>query len=130
MRDFDLQKVIEHFKLDVPTAAMILFPDNMYPVHAINRVLSGKAHLNTVQLSALAKYLGVFIHDLFNVDSWHGAYSNSELVFTYNGYTATYNNGIITLRKNNKTLDTMLIPTGTTITELLTILNQKINGDN
>lgn len=131
MQEFSLQKVIDYYKLDASTAAKILFPDNMYPMHALNRVLGGKTHLNTDQLTALAKYLGVFIADLFSVESWKGTSLKGTLQFTREDYSAVYNNdGKVILRKGNNTIDIFLIPTGTTILELLTILNQKIDGNN
>ena len=54
-QNFNINKVIEHYKLDTEEVASTLFPHVRYQKLALDRVLKGEACLNTDQLQALAK---------------------------------------------------------------------------
>lgn len=126
---FDLRKVIKYFGADTNEVAKVLYPDRQYPRLALDRVLSGKTNLDTGQLTNLAKFFGVFVQDLFNIDSWKGETRNGMICFTKGIITAEYHNGICTIRNGNN-IENIIVPAGTSVTELITILNNKTNGSN
>lgn len=121
---FDLREVIKHFGADTNEVAKVLYPDRQYPRLALDRVLSGKTNLDTKQLTNLAKFFGVFVQDLFNIDSWKGETRNGMICFTKGAITAEYHNGICTIRNGNN-IANIIVPAGTPVTDLITILNKQ-----
>lgn len=128
---FDLREVIKYYGADSNEVAKVLYPDRQYPRLALDRVLSGKTNLDTDQLIKLAEFLGVFVQDLFSVNSWKGGRdTDNNLCFTKGPYKAVYRNGLISLHKDGQTEKVIIVSSGTTLTELITILNQTTNGNN
>ena len=80
-QSFDLAKVIEHFKLDREEVEAVLFPHVRYRKQALDRVLKGEGQLTVEQLQALANLSGVFIQDLFSLDTWKGGKEDNCLTF-------------------------------------------------
>ena len=137
MERFNLSNVIDHYKLDQAKLAELLFPTVKYPKLALNRILSGEAHLDTEQLENLAKFLGVFPHDLFFVSqNWKGSSEDGCLVFLKGEYKVklNYNGVLLTAYKQDKlihqelTLENMSVPAF--ITYITNIINNYENGNN
>lgn len=70
MSAFNINQIVTTYKLDEKTLAKELFPNNLHPHIAYERISSGKAFLNTKQLEMLAKIVGVQMHELFNSENW------------------------------------------------------------
>lgn len=102
MEKFNINQIIEHYKLDTNEVATMLFPYIKYPKQAFGRILKGEANLDTKQVENLASYIGVAVHDLYTVDDWRGSTENSSLVFTKGEYKVKLNYGgaYLTLLKN------------------------------
>lgn len=85
------------------------------------------------QVYRLADFLGVFVTDLFEVDTWKGSGLDKDAVKLEKGeYTALIRpNGLISLRKGAETIYNGVLSGLTSIDELLTTLNKIIeNGNN
>lgn len=94
-QSFDLAKVIEHFKLDREEVETVLFPHVRYRKQALDRVLKGEGQLTVEQLQALANLSGVFIQDLFSLDTWKGGKEDNCLTFLKGEFKVKLNyNGI------------------------------------
>lgn len=83
MSTFDINQIIDQFKLDETQVAKELFPTNMYPSVAFKRITSGKAFLDTNQVVKLADILGMHAADLFKRDTWSISIPNKERVITF-----------------------------------------------
>lgn len=87
----DLKSIIETRQLDVDQLAKNLFPANKYPKLALNRVLSGEANLDEVQIAYLATSLNTSIDDLYSNQSWKAKSSEGIHVFEKDGYKVELN---------------------------------------
>ena len=65
MEQFNINNVIEHYKLNTEDLAKVLFPTVKYPKQAFDRVLKGETDLDIKQIEALASHIGVLVTDLF-----------------------------------------------------------------
>ena len=103
-QQFDINKIIEHYKLNADDVAAVLFPHIRYKKQALDRVLRGEACIDTDQLQALAKLAGVFPHDLFAIYGWKGKSEDNYLTFVSGDYKVklNYNNVYLSLYKNNE----------------------------
>lgn len=106
MDKFNINKIIEYYGPNVDELGCVLFPRIKYPKQAFDRVLKGETNLDSAQIELLAKYLGVFVADLFSVDDWHGKWDNEHkcLSVVRGPYKINLNYGgaFITVYKNNK----------------------------
>lgn len=106
MDKFNINKIIEYYGPNVDELGCVLFPHIKYPKQAFCRVLKGETNLDSAQIELLAKYLGVFVADLFSVDDWHGGWDNEHkcLSVVRGPYKINLNYGgaFITVYKNNK----------------------------
>ena len=100
---FNINDIIENYKLDINELSMILYPAVKHPNLALNRVIKGETNLDTTQIQALASYIGVSVQDLFNND-WKSSIDNGHLVFTNGPYKArlNYQGAFLVLYKNEK----------------------------
>lgn len=103
-QEFDISKVIQHFKLDVNSVAEALFPNVRYKKLALDRIIKGEATLNTDQLMKLAELAGVIVGDLFSIDSWKGGIEDNCLTFIKGEYKAklNYNGSWLSVYKDNE----------------------------
>lgn len=104
MNKFDLNKAIEHFQLKPADVAKVLFPSAKYENLALQRVLKGKADLDTKQLYDLASFIGITVADLTTYDNWKGISENGYLVFIRGEYKAklNYNGVYLTIYKGTQ----------------------------
>lgn len=70
MNTIDLKGIIEAKGLDTLMVAQQLFPTNQYQRLALNRVMQGKALLDSTQISKLALLAGMSINELYNNGGW------------------------------------------------------------
>lgn len=89
--NFDISKIIERYGLDPDKVAEVLYPLAKYPKQAFARVLNGESHLDTMQVTRLADYIGVFVPELFNLDSWASKSEDGCLIFTKGLFKAKLN---------------------------------------
>ena len=137
MKQFDFNKVVEKYGITLRELAPILFPNAKYPLKAIYRIADGKAELSISQVEKLAAYLGVFVTDLFNIDSAR-AYSDNNNIKIVNGeYVAriNYNGSFITIFRNADLISQEVINTNAIkFTDLLKyislIIKKYENGNN
>ena len=129
-QSFNINKVIEHYKLDTKEFANTLFPHVRYQKLALDRVLKGEACLNTDQLQALAKLAGVFVHDLFTVDDWKGSSEDGCLTFIKDDYKVklNYKGVYLSIYKGPELIHQELALNNMTITEFIEHINKIINN--
>lgn len=113
MEQFNLNSVIEQYKLNTEELAKVLFPSVKYPKQALDRILKGEADLDVKQLQALAYHLGVLISDLFqsaNANNWYGVSEDNCLCFIKGEFKIklNYNGVYITVYKNNNVVDKII----------------------
>ena len=120
-QEFDINKVIEHYKLDVDDVANALFPNVRYKNLALKRVMDGQAQIDTEQLQALAKLAGVFTRDLFSFDLWKGGTEDGCLTLIKGDYKAKLNyNGVwLSLYKNNELIKQEMFTPNMTIDDFV-----------
>nr|DAW00973.1 MAG TPA: transcriptional regulator, HTH_3 family, Transcriptional Regulaator, Strucutral.9A [Caudoviricetes sp.] len=132
-QEFNINRVIEYYKLDVNEVAEALFPNVRYKKLALDRVLKGEAAINTEQLQALAKIAGVLTSDLFNIDSWKGSAEDGCLTFLKGEYKAklNYNGAWLSLYKNNELIKQEMFTPNMTLDEFIKHITElTINSNN
>lgn len=88
MSTFNLKYLIDKKGLNQEALAKELFPNNKFPVVALNRILDGIAYLDTAQLAVLAKICNVQIQELFTSESWSTKMEGNKIVFIKNNFSA------------------------------------------
>jgi len=129
---FNINKVIEHYKLDVNEVAEALFPHVRYKILALNRVLKGEAFLDTLQLEILAKLAGVLINDLFTFDEWKSGREDGCIIMTRGEYKVklNYNNTFITVTKGPQIIAQELIcPKHISVDDFISHINSLIKNN-
>lgn len=131
-QQFNINKVIEHYKLNTDDVAEVLFPHARYKKLALARVLKGEASLSTEQLEALAKLAGVFMHDLFFIaDNWKGAISEDGcLVFLKDDYKAklNYKGVLLSIYKGHDLIHQELALNNMSVSQFIEYINKVINN--
>ena len=103
MEQFNINNVIEHYKLNTEDLARVLFPTVKYPKQALDRILKGEANLDIVQVEKLANYIGVLVTDLFSTNTWKGFSEDECLTLQKGQYKAklNYNGVYLSIYKDN-----------------------------
>ena len=130
-QSFDLAKVIEHFKLDREDVEAVLFPHVRYRKQALDRVLKGEGQLTVEQLQALANLSGVFIQDLFSLDTWKGGKEDNCLTFLKGEFKVklNYNGVFLSIYKGTTLVHQEINSSNKTLQEFLsyiTLLTNKL----
>jgi len=88
MAEVNLNHLIQKGFFSKRDLAEHLFPENNYPVDALDRILKGKAYLNTPQLSKLSALLDIPVEELFNLGRWVSVpnKANKPMVFRKDGF--------------------------------------------
>ena len=81
----NFKELLKKYNLSKDDVGKQLFPKNRYPAMAFDRIIKGKSHLNELQISKLAKYLGISIFDLYK-GSWKRVKSKDSHVFDRNNF--------------------------------------------
>ena len=90
-QQFNINNVIEHYRLDTEEVAKVLFPAIKYPKLAFDRIIKGEAYLDTEQLEKLAEYIGVLVPDLFSAGTWKGSSEDGCLILLKGNYKVKLN---------------------------------------
>lgn len=87
MQKIDLKKIIKQRELDVAQVASQLFPNNKYSRLALNRVMQGKALLDSAQISKLALIADLDISELYGI-KWKATTKGGIMTLTTGDYVA------------------------------------------
>ncbi len=103
MEHFNINNVIERYKLNTEDLARVLFPTVKYPKQAFDRILKGEANLDIIQVERLASYIGVLVTDLFSANTWKGFSEDKCLTLQKGQYKAklNYNGVYLSIYKDN-----------------------------
>ncbi len=104
MEQFNINSVIEYYKLNTEDLAKVLFPTVKYPKQAFDRVLKGEANLDVIQLERLASHIGVLVTDLFLIGTWKGSSEDGCIILLKGNYKVklNYNGVYVSIYKNNE----------------------------
>lgn len=104
MEQFNINSVIEYYKLNTEDLAKVLFPAVKYPKQAFDRVLKGEANLDVIQLERLASHIGVLVTDLFLIGTWKGSSEDGCIILLKGNYKVklNYNGVYVSIYKNNE----------------------------
>lgn len=83
----NLRELIEQRGLKTREVAEFLYPDNKYPRVALQRVLDGKALLNSEQVFRLAAWLGISTDSLYK-GGWSSEFKGETCILTNGNYRA------------------------------------------
>lgn len=137
MEQFNINSVIEHYKLNTEDLAKVLFPTVKYPKQAFDRVLKGETNLDITQVEKLANYIGVLVTDLFSAGTWKGSSEDGCLTMLKGDYKVklNYKGVFVSIYKNNNLIEQKIsnVP-DMTIQEFINFLDNLIknyeNGSN
>lgn len=90
-QQFNINNVIEYYKLNTEDLAKVLFPNVRYTKLAFGRVLKGEANLNVIQLERLANHIGVLVADLFSANTWKSSSEDGCLTMLKGEYKVKLN---------------------------------------
>lgn len=137
MEKFDINRIIEYYKLDTEEVSKVLFPNVKYPKQAFDRVLKGEANLDTEQIERLASHMCVLTTELFSADTWKGSSEDGCLVMLKGEYKVklNYNGVYVSIYKNNSLiLQNISNVPSMTVQEFINYINNVIkdyeNGNN
>lgn len=137
MEQFNINSIIEHYKLNTEDLAKVLFPTVKYPKLAFDRILKGEANLDITQVEKLANYIGVLVTDLFSVNTWKGLIEDGCITLLKGDYKAklNYNGVYLSIYKDNILISQKIsnVP-DMTVREFVNFLDKQIknyqNGNN
>ena len=131
MESFNINNVVEYYKLNTEDLAKVLFPAVKYPKQALDRILKGEGNLDIVQVEKLANYIGVLVTDLFSINTWKGSTEDECLILLKGQYKAklNYNGVYLSVYKNNVPIVQSIsnVP-NMTIQEFINFLNNLIKN--
>lgn len=87
MKSIDLQKIMDARALTKKEVAAQLFPNNSYPVIALTRILTGKALLDSDQISRLSLLTSLTIDELYG-STFKGKAKKDLITWTDGNITA------------------------------------------
>lgn len=120
-----LKEILDASGLDMTEVAKHLFPTNKYPKLALDRIIDGKAFLDSHQLSKLASMTGMTVSELYG-GQWKQTSKGDTITFTSDTYKAELNTKtwIIKIFDNDSLFHESLIVSGSTVlSELIGKLN-------
>ena len=132
MEQFNINNVIEHYKLNTEDLAKMLFPTVKYPKQALDRILKGESNLDITQVEKLANYIGVLVTDLFSANTWKGSAAEDGCLTLLKGqYKAklNYNGVYLSIYKDNVLIEQKIsnVP-DMTIQEFINFLDNLIKN--
>jgi hypothetical protein len=127
----NLEQVISQANLDRYEVARQLYPDVLYPMQSMSRVLRGESQLNEEQIFKLAMIVGCEVSDLYNFEGWNytGVDKKVHMFSKNDGWTATYNShtNVTRLYCNTSLKATLILSSkAVSVTELYQKLNDTI----
>jgi len=138
MSKIDLQQIMTRADLNKKEVAQQLFPKNIHPVLALNRVMAGEALLDADQISKLSLLVGVPISDLFKGSEWKAQTKEGNYYLSNGDFLAILDHpsGMTKLFHKDSLLHEEILHSGLIVlSEYLEklntlILNYKQNGSN
>ena len=131
MEQFNINSVIEHYKLNTEDLAKVLFPTVKYPKQAFDRVLKGETDLDIKQVETLASHIGVLVTDLFSAGTWKGSTEDDCLTMLKGDYKVklNYNGVYLSIYKDNVLIEQKIsnVP-DMTIQEFINFLDNLIKN--
>lgn len=131
MEQFNINSVIEHYKLNIEDLAKVLFPTVKYPKQAFDRVLKGETELDIKQIEALASHIGVLVTDLFSIDTWKSFSEDGYLTLQKGQYKVklNYNGVYLSIYKDNVLIEQTIsnVP-NMTVQEFINFLDNLIKN--
>ena len=131
MEQFNINNVIEHYKLNTEDLAKALFPTVKYPKQAFDRILKGEGTLDITQVEKLASYIGVLVTDLFSANTWKSSAEDGCLTLLKGQYKAklNYNGVYLSIYKDNVLIEQKIsnVP-DMTIQEFINFLDNLIKN--
>lgn len=131
MEQFNINNVIEHYKLNTEDLAKALFPTVKYPKQAFDRILKGEGTLDITQVEKLANYIGVLVTDLFSANTWKSSAEDGCLTLLKGQYKAklNYNGVYLSIYKDNVLIEQKIsnVP-DMTIQEFINFLDNLIKN--
>ena len=131
MEQFNINSVIEHYKLNIEDLAKVLFPTVKYPKQAFDRVLRGETELDIKQIEALASHIGVLVTDLFSIDTWKSFSEDGYLTLQKGQYKVklNYNGVYLSIYKDNVLIEQTIsnVP-NMTVQEFINFLDNLIKN--
>lgn len=131
MEQFNINNVIEHYKLNTEDLAKVLFPTVKYPKQAFDRILKGEGNLDITQVEKLANYIGVLVTDLFSANTWKGSSEDGYLIMLKGSYKVklNYKGAFVSIYKNNNLIEQKISNTPSmTIDEFINYLDNTIKN--
>ena len=129
MKTINLKKIVEASDLSKKEIANHLFPDNKFPVLALDRVARNDAVLDANQISRLSAVTGISIGDLFG--EWKMESKTGFHKLSSGEYQAEIDSAKMILHIfHNKSLfhEEVIYDDKVTISELINILNIQIEN--
>lgn len=131
MEQFNINNVIEHYKLNTEDLAKALFPTVKYPKQALDRILKGEGTLDITQVEKLANYIGVLVADLFSAGTWKSSSEDNCLTMLKGDYKVklNYNGVYLSIYKDNTLIEQKIsnVP-GMTVQEFINFLDNLIKN--
>lgn len=131
MEQFNINSVIEHYKLNTEDLAKVLFPTVKYPKQAFDRVLKGETDLDIKQIETLASHIGVLVTDLFSAGTWKSSSEDGCLTMLKGDYKVklNYNGVYLSIYKDNSLITQKIsnVP-GMTVQEFINFLDNFIKN--
>lgn len=126
VQEFNLSKVIEHFRLNTEDVANALFPHVRYKKLALDRIIRENLPVDTRQLNIIANLAGVLVSDLFLIDTWKGSTEDNCITFLKGDYKAklNYNGSWLSFYKNNELLTQEAFTFGITLDQFIEHINE------
>ena len=131
MEQFNINNVIEHYKLNTEDLAKVLFPTVKYPKQAFDRILKGEGTLDITQVEKLASYIGVLVADLISASTWKSSLEDNCLTMLKGNYKVklNYNGVYLSIYKDNTLIEQKIsnVP-GMTVQEFIDFLDTLIKN--
>jgi len=89
----DVDKFLEKVGANKNEIAILLFPENKYPLRAFSRILAQEAELSASQLSMLAEKLGCRVEDLYQPE----AFDLNSIAIEGKDFSARFNPSTMTV---------------------------------
>jgi hypothetical protein len=87
----DIKAAVARAGLDYSEVAEQIFPDNVHPRLALNRVAKGEAFLYEPQIRKLAELTGLTVSELFGESKWKSVRKGETICFMSGDYKAELN---------------------------------------
>ena len=129
----NLQGIIDAQALDPKILAAELFPGVEHTVRALQRVLNGKAFLNSEQISKLAFLTGLTFDEIFSATEWSLKSEEDLIILETGDYRAVINTASWLLKLSKKGSlfhESVLVSQAVKLSELLKFLNNLITVEN